>query len=119
MAMSVSKSVESVTRGKGARLLSLGIVLGACVWMSGLLAVVGSYLHERDTGAELRFCKGRCICDGGSTDPLLMDRVCPDGWERAYKHARAKRRKELRRRRLEKQRRAAEEPPPESLVPSV
>ena len=103
------------------RLLGLSIILASLVWIGGIGGIIGSYLSSQENEV-IRYCEGRCICDGGTTDAALMERVGPEGWERVLARTRHKLRKERRRVRIENIRRAKEaqsEPPPSSMVPSV
>lgn len=121
--MGASKIAENVmSAGAGRpRLLGLSIILGAILWTGGIVGIAGSYLTSSEPEV-IRYCKGKCICDGGSLDVSLMQRVCPDGWEKVFARARGKLRKErrrLRRERLRRMKDAEREPPEPSLVPSV
>lgn len=102
-----------------ARWLGLSIILAATVWIGGIVGIVGSYLSSPEYQV-IRFCDGRCICDGGSLDAGLMGRVCPEGWERVLARSKRKLRNERRRLLRERARRLRESPPPppeSSMVP--
>ncbi len=121
--MPSSKIEENIMSPSAARsrLVALSIILGSLVWIGGIGGIIGSYLTQKEAQV-IRYCEGRCICDGGSTDRALMQRVCPEGWEQVLAASLHKLRKERRRLRIEQMRRAREardEPPPSSLVPSV
>ncbi len=118
--MSRSKTEENIMSPSAARsrLLGLSIILGCVLWIGGIGGIIGSYLANQDHQV-IRYCKGQCICDGGTTDAALMERVCPEGWEQVLARSLHKLRKKRRRLRLERMRRAREEEHPDSLVPSV
>lgn len=94
--------------------MSFGIV--AIVAMTVLLSHSGNSLRNSPDYRSNRFCEGKCICDGGVNDAELMKRVCPKGWEPAYRSAKRKARSERRRRRIQ---RREQERKRQSLVPSV
>ncbi len=121
--MASSELAENVmsARASGARWLALSIILGSLIWTGGIVRLIGGYLGEPER-AVIRYCEGRCICDGGSMDAGLMQRVCPEGWQSVFARSVRKLRKSRRRVIRERARRLREsqqERSPSSLVPSV
>lgn len=121
--MSTSEISENVMSPAAARTgwMALSIILGAVLWVGGVVGIAGGYLGSEEREV-IRYCDGRCICDGGTVDARLMQRVCPDGWQKVFARSVRKSRKKRQRIMRERARRLREsppEPPPSSLVPSV